>query len=48
MNEYLIKKLKEGRLCKGLKQSDVAKKIGVKGNTLSNYENGVSPTSIKR
>lgn len=46
MNEYLIKKLKEGRLCKGLKQSDVAKKIGVKGNTLSNYENGVSEPDI--
>lgn len=46
MNEYLIRKLKEGRLCKGLKQSDVAKKIGVKGNTLSNYENGVSEPDI--
>ena len=42
MNEYLVTKLKEGRINKGLKQSDVAIKIGVKGNTLSNYENGVS------
>lgn len=46
MNEYLITKLKEGRTNKGLKQSDVATKIGVKGNTLSNYENGVSEPDI--
>lgn len=46
MNEYLISKLKEGRINKGLKQSDVAVKIGVKGNTLSNYENGVSEPDI--
>ncbi len=46
MNEYLVTKLKEGRINKGLKQSDVAIKIGVKGNTLSNYENGVSEPDI--
>lgn len=46
MNEYLIKKLKEGRSNAGLKQSDVAQKIGLKGNTLSNYENGVSEPDI--
>ena len=46
MNTYLIKKLKEGRLAKGLKQSDVANLINVKGNTLSNYENGVSEPDI--
>lgn len=46
MNEYLITKLKEGRTNKGLKQSDVATQIGVKGNTLSNYENGVSEPDI--
>lgn len=46
MNEYLITKLKEGRANKGLKQSDVATQIGVKGNTLSNYENGVSEPDI--
>lgn len=46
MNEYLISQLKEGRINKGLKQSDVATKIGVKGNTLSNYENGVSEPDI--
>ena len=46
MNEYLVKTLKEGRLNKGLKQSDVAEKVGVKPNTLSNYENGVSEPDI--
>lgn len=46
MNQYLITKLKEGRSNKRLKQSDVAEKIGVKGNTLSNYENGVSEPDI--
>ena len=46
MNSYLVSQLKAGRLSKGLKQSDVAKKIGVKGNTLSNYENGVSEPDI--
>lgn len=46
MNKYLIRTLKEGRLRKNLKQSDVAKVIGVKSNTLSNYENGVSEPDI--
>lgn len=46
MNEYLVKKLKEGRASAGLKQSDVARMIGLKGNTLSNYENGVSEPDI--
>ena len=46
MNARLIELLKKGRLNKGLKQSDVAKKIGVKGNTLSNYENGISEPDI--
>lgn len=46
MNEYLIQKLKEGRASVGLKQSEVAEKIGIKGNTLSNYENGVSEPDI--
>ena len=46
MNEYLIKTLKQGRVNKGLKQSDVAKMVGVKANTLSNYENGVSEPDI--
>ena len=40
MNQYIIEKLKEGRLNKGLKQSDVTKLTGIKNTTLSNYENG--------
>ena len=46
MNKYIIKKLKEGRTNASLKQSEVAKKLGVKANTLSNYENGVSEPDI--
>lgn len=46
MNEYLVKTLKKGRIDKGLKQSDVAEMVGVKANTLSNYENGVSEPDI--
>lgn len=46
MNKYIIEKLKEGRLISNLKQSEVAQKIGVKANTLSNYENGVSEPDI--
>lgn len=40
MNQYIIERLKEGRLNKGLKQSDVTRLIGIKNTTLSNYENG--------
>ncbi|MCR0576255.1 helix-turn-helix domain-containing protein, partial [[Clostridium] innocuum] len=46
MNQYLVDKLKEGRLNKGLRQSDVSKLTGIKPNTLSNYENGVSEPDI--
>ena len=46
MNSYVIEKLKEGRANAKLKQSEVAKMIGIKGNTLSNYENGVSEPDI--
>lgn len=46
MNRYLIEKLKEGRTNAKLKQSEVAEKIGIKGNTVSNYENGVSEPDI--
>lgn len=46
MNEYLIKALKDGRTKKGLKQSEVAALLGVKGGTLSNYENGISEPDI--
>lgn len=46
MNEYLINKLKEGRINKGFKQSDVTKFTGIKNTTLSNYENGVTEPDI--
>lgn len=46
MNSYIIEKLKEGRTNAKLKQSEVAEMIGIKGNTLSNYENGVSEPDI--
>ncbi len=46
MNSYLIEALKEGRAKKGLKQSEVASILGVKGGTLSNYENGISEPDI--
>lgn len=46
MNSYIIEKLKEGRANAKLKQSEVAEMIGIKGNTLSNYENGVSEPDI--
>lgn len=46
MNEYLVKKLKEGRINKGYKQSDVTKFTGIKNTTLSNYENGVTEPDI--
>lgn len=46
MNNYVIEKLKEGRANAKLKQSDVALKIGIKPNTVSNYENGVSEPDI--
>lgn len=46
LNNYIIEKLKEGRTKAKLKQSEVAKMIGIKGNTLSNYENGVSEPDI--
>lgn len=46
MNEYLRKQLREGRLNKNLKQSDVTKLTGIKNTTLSNYENGVTEPDI--
>ncbi len=46
MNKLLIKKLREGRIQKGLTQSEVAKKLGIKNTTISNYENGVTEPDI--
>lgn len=46
MNDYLISKLKEGRINKGLKQSEVTRYTGIKNTTLSNYENGITEPDI--
>lgn len=46
MNEYLISKLREGRIHKGFKQSDVTQYTGIKNTTLSNYENGITEPDI--
>ncbi len=48
MNEYLVSQLKKGRLDKGLKQSDVSKKTGIKNTTLSNYENGITEPDMDK
>lgn len=42
MNTVLIEKLRQGRIDKGYKQSDVTKLTGIKNTTLSNYENGIT------
>lgn len=46
MNTELIIKLKEARIAKNLKQSEVADILGVKKNTISNWENGKSNPDI--
>lgn len=46
MNPTLRNLIKEVRKKKGLKQKDIAKQMGVKDNTISNWENGVSEPSI--
>lgn len=46
MNFGILFYITHGRLNKGLKQSDVAEMVGVRPNTLSNYENGVSEPDI--
>lgn len=46
MNSNLIERLKEARLRSGLKQSDVAELLGVKKNTISNWENGKANPDI--
>lgn len=46
MNSYLVGVLKAGRMKKGLKQKDVADKLGIKPSTLSGYENGTSEPDI--
>lgn len=46
MNQQLIDLLKNARLQKGLKQEEVANVLGVKKNTISNYETGKSEPDI--
>lgn len=46
MNQYLIEMIKIGRNNAGLTQAQVAKLLGIKGNTLSGYETGASEPDI--
>jgi transcriptional regulator with XRE-family HTH domain len=47
MNSFRIK-LKEARLNKGLKQSDLAKLLGTKQQIISQYETGADTPSLER
>lgn len=46
MNELLISRLKCARLAKGLKQQEVAEQLGIKANTISNWEKGRTEPDI--
>ena len=46
MHSIILKLLKQARLANKYNQSDVGKAIGVKGNTVGNYENGVTEPDI--
>lgn len=46
MNELLVDRLKRARAEQGLKQSDVAEKLGLKANTISNWEKGRTEPDI--
>ena len=46
MNYVITSKLKQSRINKNLKQSDVASILNVKSNTISNWENGKSSPDI--
>ncbi len=46
MNSRLIELLRETRMKKGLRQKDAADLLGVKHNTLSNWERGRSDIDI--
>ena len=48
MDTNLILLLKQARLARGMKQEEIASVIGVKKNTISNYENGISEDVYKR
>lgn len=46
MNELLIDRLKTARIKNGLKQQDVAEQMGIKANTISNWEKGRTEPDI--
>jgi transcriptional regulator with XRE-family HTH domain len=46
MNELLVSRLKSARMDKGLKQQDVAERLGIKANTISNWEKGRTEPDI--
>lgn len=46
MNELLIERLKKARAEIGLKQQEVAEQLGVKANTISNWEKGRTEPDI--
>lgn len=46
MNELLIDRLKKARVQIGLKQQEVAEQLGVKANTISNWEKGRTEPDI--
>lgn len=46
MNELLVNRLKTARITNGLKQQDVAEKMGIKANTISNWEKGRTEPDI--
>lgn len=46
VNKYLIDLLKQARIDCGLKQKDVAEVLGIKDNTLSNWEKGRTEPDI--
>ena len=43
----MLSLLRQARLNKGYTQEDIANKLGVKKNTISNYENGVSEPDME-
>lgn len=46
LNELLIDRLKTARISNGLKQQDVAEQMGIKANTISNWEKGRTEPDI--
>ncbi|MDE7203121.1 MAG: helix-turn-helix domain-containing protein [Lachnospiraceae bacterium] len=46
MNELLVDRLKNARAESGLKQQEVAEKLGIKANTISNWEQGRTEPDI--